>query len=780
MNVYRTILIFLMLSLFCLTAFSQVKFRGKVISSAGKVTEPLDFASVVLVDIVDTTTIIASSITDTNGDFVFYSLQPKKYRIVISRIGFWKLISEIKVVYPSAGNEFVKNFVLELKSEQMEEVTVVGKRPTQQSIDKTVYNITSSQLKNSVNSMDLLAGLSKLSLDYANQKITTVNGEKVKVLINGANATEQELYAINAQNVKSVEYYDFPPAKYANYPVVVNIITKHANDGLYGGVNLTSAFTTGFINGGMFINYNWKNKNQLKFNASTYYRNYSHIESSNNYEYQLNDKYHFRREFEKRKFGYDDNYISIIYSRNVEDKYQLQIKFEPNFQHSHRDGALQIDQYIGQNEYDRTGVIWDRTKQFTPSLDVYSVINLSKGKELMVNLTGTYINADKRYSRREYKASNEELELLDNMTSNNVKKSLMGHIDYTMPINKMMRLSIGNKFSVGRLTYSIDNSFGNGDFFTNQNSNNTYAEIRGKWMNFSYRFNIGLGYYDNSSDEARQNAWMFEPQMLIGYNITPNNIIRFSYKNSTTMPSLTELSSNKIYISEGIVKEGNPFLKNTNMNRILLVYDYNNPWLSMRIGGVMQHKKDPTNSFFIEEDGLIRLKYENANYALDYGALTSLYFDPFKNKIFTITVGGTFSRTRINSNIVGEYTKNQFSLNYEVASKIKEFTFSYSANVRDWQLSGPYLNLGEKNSTLMARYTYKNFSVTAVVLWFLVDADYKSRTLNESLVKYNFVNNIIDNKSMFTLGIIYNFGVGKKYNESERRLNNRDRDAGLF
>lgn len=80
----------------------------------------------------------------------------------------------------------------------------------------------------------------------------------------------------------------------------------------------------------------------------------------------------------------------------------------------------------------------------------------------------------------------------------------------------------------------------------------------------------------------------------------------------------------------------------------------------------------------------------------------------------------------------------------------------------------------------MARYTYKNFSVTAVVLWFLVDADYKSRTLNESLVKYNFVNNIIDNKSMFTLGIIYNFGVGKKYNESERRLNNRDRDAGLF
>ena len=51
-------------------------------------------------------------------------------------------------------------------------------------------------------------------------------------------ATDNELKMLPPDKVLRVEYYDFPPARYAGAGAVANIITREPQNGYGGGVDL--------------------------------------------------------------------------------------------------------------------------------------------------------------------------------------------------------------------------------------------------------------------------------------------------------------------------------------------------------------------------------------------------------------------------------------------------------------------------------------------------------------------------------------------------------------
>ena len=70
--------------------------------------------------------------------------------------------------------------------------------------------------------------------------------------------------------------------------------------------------------------------------------------------------------------------------------------------------------------------------------------------------------------------------------------------------------------------------------------------------------------------------------------------------------------------------------------------------------------------------------------------------------------------------------------------------------------------------------------IFASCYWFLTKSKYSSVTIPESLVRYSSANWLDDNKSMIVLGVRYNLFKGKKYNEKASKLQNSDRDTGMF
>lgn len=764
---------------------AQIAVKGNVTGvDARNKPEPLQFATVVVKDITDSS-IVAHSLTDLQGDYVLEKLNNGTYLIEVSYMGFISLSDTLCVPMPTEEVQTItKDYVLTQDIELLD-VVVITASDVLQGIGNKEYTITRRDLQTAVHGLDLIDKIPQIQFDPANQRLRAINGGAIKILVNGANADEMELMSIDAENIKKIVHYDFPPARYAGYSHVINVITKKIDDGFYGGVNLQHALTTGFANDGLYLKYNW-GQNQISVNANTYWRNYRNVQDVKEYEFTLGSSDYLRCETGRKRFGYDDNHIDIRYTRNIDGKYLLQATFSPNFQHSHNEGDKNVIQEIGLDYQERYGDFNRKTTQFTPSLDLYGSVTLPKKYELTVNLLGTYMDASRNYVMNEYDVLTNECVLWEDMTQINNKLSGIGIIEVAKNFNNGMRISLGNNTSYEHLASDVVNYLSqeelNKDYYEQDVfSTYIYGEVQGLYKKkLTYIVSAGAEYYSQESNHAGYDNWTPRINALLGYSFKHNITSRLMLSSISKNPSLNQISGNKQLISEGIARAGNPYLKNELDNFAALSIDYSNQWLTFQIGGLVYYNINAINSYFIEEDDYMQLKYENCNSLTEYEIQSAMLIDPFEKKYFTLTLGAKTTWGNIDSDIIGSQQYFNWTLMLQAVVNYKGFTLSYVGNIPGIDNSGTYVRTPEKMSTLSLRYVWKGFTFSATCMWFLADAKYKTWTVDGSVVDYSSVNNIIDNSNMVTLGISYRFNVGKKYFEGTRRFNEKDTDSGLF
>lgn len=761
---------------FAQTAFPQIRFNGKVTCLENGKSLPVAFADVVLHRAADTLNAVGYAMTDLDGNFSIANLRAGKYFISINLIGYIPIREELMVSFPSTGTDFIRNFTLEADVGQLDEVTVTA-NASRQRLDRTEYSITKRDLSTAVHSLDLMNKIPQLTFDPASRKLASTRGN-VKVLINGANASEQELMAIDADNVKKIIYYDFPPAKYSGYPAVVNVITKHAQDGFQGGADAQQAVTARFGNYGLFLKYNW-GVNQLSINANSYWRDYRRIPVSETYSFSLGGSEYDRQRNGTRKFGYDDNRINIGYTRNVDGKYLLQATFSPNFQHVHLDENYNVRQLVNTALQERTGLQSEKNRQFSPVLDLYASFNLPKKHEITANLVGTYFNASNNILRNENTGNSTVFS--EDMRQHNKKLSAIGTLNITKHLNGM-QLSIGNKTTAEHLLSDISNNFTGGaivPYTTKRLTSHMYAELDGQYKKFQYRASLGAEYYSSVSGSTSYTSWVFKPYILLGYVISDKLTLRAVINSYSSVPSLDAISTNTVMETENILRTGNPNLRNPRTSGAGLIVDYSGKWIRLMAGVEAYRETNPICSYFIDAGDYMLRTFENARHMNVVGMEYAIRIDPFEKKYFTLTISGQLLYERLFSDITGVTSHLNYPLTYEAALNFKNFSLVYQGSIICPTLSGVYLSTPEKKSNLILTYRYKNLTFTAMCLFFLTDADYKTYTVEHSPVQYKFRNNILDNKNMVVLGISYRFDVGKKYSEGTRTINERDTDSGL-
>lgn len=773
------------IALFCFFGYSsavqaQITLKGNVHSSTG---EALSFINVAIFSDTDTTKLITGSITDIQGNYVLPVVKAGRYRMVVSGIGYRTVRETIRLRMPSVGNVITKNFTTDEESTSLTEVVIKATRKSTYA-DKSVYTFTKEQIKDARYSNDLLSVVGELSVDVMTNRIGKMGGGSVKILINGVNATDNDLKSIPPEKVVKVEYYDIPPARYSTVSTLVNVITKRLDTGWNGGIDASHAFFTGFGNDNLYLKYIAGN-HQVSLDYTLQYRDYNDRRSTDIYRYQLNGKNINYTYQGKEKFGYTDNTVNLKYTYSKPDDYTLQAALTPNFSTRFSNGNSDIQLLTDESQQNGMKTYDNSTRTFGPAANLYFSKKMRKNQELTFDLVGTYYHNKQENLKQENNTENGDITLEDNMNQQNDKKSLIGEIAYAKAWGGRL-LSIGYKGILASSNSTISNYLSEGekyDYHSRNDNHYFYAEYGDSYKNLMYRIGVGGTWVDTHNNDAKYSKILFTPKLVLGYRLTPNQNLQWALSSSPSIPSISQMSDNAELITSGLLRCGNPYLHSGNNYTTTLRYGFNKSWLDFSLAALVSYDKDPISTYYKEEsingNSYIVSTSENAKSFLQYGGGYALTIRPFNNEMLLLKLYGFVVNQELKSPIIGKFSHCYAPLFYSLNFRKGSWGATYSGSIVSKQLDGAYLRQDENQSNLQVFYQHKNLRLIAGCYWLFSKSKYHNETLPNDILRHNSRSHINDNRSMFTLGFSWNFSTGKNLT-IKRKIENKDTDKGTF
>lgn len=664
-------------------------------------------------------------------------------------------------------------------TKEIQEVILKSQRK-KQFADKAVYTFDKEALDKARYAKDLLSTLPELQLNPVENTITSTKGGTTLFLINGIEATDMQIRSVAPSEVVKVEYYDIPPARWATRAdTVVNILTRSTETGYVFGADVSAALNTGFVNGSAYADYT-KGKNNFGLEYSMNLRDYNDRRVNSIYDYQLNGKHYRSDENRKDHFGYTFQNIALRYTRLVPDNYSFQAKLN-------MDIFSRFSKGVGQSVFTEDNLKEEHhmfknngSDYVIPKLDLYYSKKMGEKDELSINIVGSHYTTNTTETAKEWIVGS-GLSVYDNdMVLKAKQTSLVGELAHIHDF-KAGKLSSGYRISRSSISNDLNNLAGYSQYNVTYLEQYFYSEFAGKVNKLSYRIGAGLTNIHNKSAENTFDEWTFTPKIILAYQIKNNQNLRFTTSYNPVSPWSNALSSNVVQLAPNIVQRGNPFLQSQQVFSNNLTYSFNNKYFDFNAGLFYRYTNRVINQYYVQDDVLkgYALTYENGKNAQRYGVQLTGSYKPFGNSLLVIkaviTPTSETVRTSEGALIKNDYLGNYFSL----SSEYKSFSVQYQFNIPVYSLSGAFLNTNENQNNIFVSYKHKNWTFSTGMYWIGMPSEYKTKSLPESLVDYKVHTQIMNNKSMFVLGLSYDFSKGKK-TEIQRKLNNDTAPAATF
>lgn len=750
------------------------KFSGRILNEKGM---PLEYANIALLSPADSS-FITGGVSNMSGDFVI----PCERHDVLATVSF---IGYATAIHRLRGSE-VGNIVMKPASYGLKTVVVEGLHRTDY-VDHSVYTFTAEQVRMSRHSCDLLSTLPGLYVDPATGSVKRLSGGGVKLLINGVEASEKDLRLIPADKVKNVEYYQYAPIKYADSDAtVVNVITHRLDDGYAIDAGAQSAFTTGFVNARAGARYN-RGSNQFAFAWSMNLRNYDDWEGIDHYRFNRPDGITADYTYsESRPFGYIDNSFSLKYTNANAAGRVLQVELMPKLSHRFSHSTTKIEARGDDRWKAGSGRQESETDIFNPSIDVYFSSPLPRNQEISVNVVGTHFNNSQCASNLQISYDAGELLLDDRVDQNNKKYSLIGDLNYSKKWAGRYSLDVRWISTYGSSNSTLSNMLsGYRDY--GYHSENTYnaifADFMGTLWGWSYRIGGKLVHVYNSNNDASEKTLQGSPRLIVSRKMGKRNYVRLSVQSWAESPTISQLSTNVTQEIPGLLSQGNPWLRASQVYSASISHSYQHNIVSFDEWVGLNYTSHPINRIYnwqtIGADDYIVGSWENAKCRVAWAVGGSAYCRPFGSELLTIGVEVQGGFIHIESNLMGSHTKWTVRPDYIVRFHKGDFGASYHGRVGGWTINGAYMSKTENQSEVQAYWQHGNVRVTASCLWLFTRSKYGSELLANPILERQEHHQINDNASMFTIGFSWNFFSGKRMKVS-KKLNNRDTDSGLL
>lgn len=451
--------------------------------------------------------IVKLAIADSSGLFEFDRLVFGEYLVTISHVGYQKYISNTINLSESNPIQILPSIELNRLAGELDQVTVVGKKPfVQKKIDRVVINPDALISNAGVTALEVLEKSPGVLVDV-NGVISLKGKTGVVVFIDdkpsylAAADLANYLRSIPSGNIESIELMTNPPAKYdaAGNAGVINIrLKKTLSKGFNGGINLgygqgtylrtNNSFTFNYrINKfNFFSNLSWNQNNSyqdLTINRY-YYDNSGKLNSS------FSQNSYIKREQGSKtaRIGADfyassQTIFGVVFSGFINPSIGTVTNNA-----SIADANNAVTSLVKANSVaDRVWKNGNANVNFTQKFG-------KKGGELSINADYVQYNStmDQSLINRAYTPNNvlqSESTLLSDLPAKITVKA--GKADYTLPFEKGGRLEIGIKTSFVK-TNNVADFF---DFVAGAPSPN-YEFTN----SFAYKENINAGYLNFSRD----------------------------------------------------------------------------------------------------------------------------------------------------------------------------------------------------------------------------------------------------------------------------------------
>jgi outer membrane receptor protein involved in Fe transport len=601
-----------LLSLLCcfISTLLLAQQKGRIEGQVLDKTIPLEFVTVTLSKLEDTSKVAYYSTTDTVGLFAFKQVEFGNYLLKFSLIGYQPSAQKISVT--TASNLLkIESLVLIRDTNFLRSITVTS---TKKLMEKTpegfIVNAAANITATGGTATDILKNTPTVSVDAEGS--ITLRGKAPLILINGRNSNLNNPDQIPASSVESIEIINNATARYdANAESgIINIkLKKNKQNGTNGALALGAGLGGhGRINSSLLINHKTRIWN-LGLSYDNRFAERTREINGSRKNFYLPDEYLLEQNrYDKRLEQLQNLKINADFSPNVKNTFSFE--FIANMEGQDNNESLNSALYKQDDDLNsninRHSIELERSKVAEFAFD-YSKKFSNQRKSLVANVA-TSINRD----RENTDITSQSLDKNDIITGNawyqrthNYENGSVssGQLDYAFPVSKKGLVETGYKgiyrsvnadFQVFDLVNNIYlvNSVATDIFKFNEQVHAAYVQFSsgfGKGMNESWKFNGGLraeqvlndGNTNSNSTKFNNSYLKFFPTSSLAYYAKADEFLKLSYSKRINRPGLGQLNPFTDITDSLNPHSGNPNLKPEIIHAIEM--SYNKDWKNYSI-----------------------------------------------------------------------------------------------------------------------------------------------------------------------------------------------------
>lgn len=631
------------------SVYTQNQLLGKLKDSIGK---PIEFANILLYTQSDTVKVFKGTTSDSAGHFVFLAVNAGKYLVKVHSIGYKNY--SLFVEKSSQQNLALNTIILENNASALNEVTINSKKEL---IQKTktgfVINADATLSQQGGSAIDLLRNTPTVFVD--GEGAINLRGKSPMILINGRNSKLANLNAIPANSIDQIELITSPGASYdaESENGIINIILKKGKtDGFNGAFSISSGAAYSWrLNNSVMLNYKKKQWNfGVGYDNRLAERNRKadgdRVNFNSPTQYYLTQRRNDIREegIHNIRSTIDYSGVKYIIGAEIIFGFEKETNFETLF------NTLENRSKIFQSKSRRFSDERRNENAFEASLKYEQKLK-KEGQKFTINLSTSNSNGieNTAINTQSLTVDNNSLGSPYNQRTGFAEESSINNlrVDYAQKINnglfetgyKGLLRNFGINFSqddeLNGSFIAVPNRSGKLNF--NEWVNAYYAQYR-KTINENWDYEVGIraeqtnnkGNVNSLNVDFKNNYFNLFPNANIGYKITNNQSIRFTYGKRINRPSLGQLNP-FVDITDSLTqRSGNPNLMPEISHNLELGYSNNFSKSSIM---AKVYYRNSTNSILpftlLLPNQVLFTQPFNAGTTITVGFETIFAFDPF-------------------------------------------------------------------------------------------------------------------------------------------------------
>ena len=720
---------------------------------------------------------VSGTVTDAHGKF---SLETETGEFVLecSYIGYEPIGMSLTV----SGNTHLGTIEMNEASTELSEVVVEGDAVIQK-VDRQILLPNKEQLGASSDGMSLLQNLQipRIVVNPVENSVKTLANQEVQLRINGIEASNSEVMAINPKDVIRIEYHDQPGVRYNGAAAVINYIVKHHDTGGNLMLNASNGVTmsgwgeyhlSGKVNFGkssfsLLTHYSPRDIYWTRTNAETYNFSTGTIEN--------------REVGEPTRFKGNPVNLGLSYNWTNGEKNMLQIALRDNMlfmpqSETNRDSYL----YQGTDSF----AIHDHesTQSISPSLDIYYEHNLPDDNHLYFDVVGTYINSsnDRRFEQLPLGETVADTTDVTSRVRGN-KYSLIGEAIYEKDWE-----NIGLTVGVRHNQQWVENTYlGSADATVNMTTAETYAfaEVQQRVKQFSYAVGIGAMHTYIEQGGQKSSNWIARPQLTLSYDFGKGVFWKYKGYVSGYQPSLSAMSDVAQQIDKYQIRQGNPNLKPVMFVANEMQLSWQSKYVNLNIWANYSYDHKPimeeTYEQLIDGQAYAIRTYANHRGFHRLQVAPSVQVRLLQNKlIFTVAPFANYYVSLGNS-----YTHKHFNPGVRASfmGMYNGWQFFGEVTTRYNNLWGETLEYGEFYHQIGVGYNADKWGFRAMLMNPFSVKGYSIETKDLSALAPNTQHaEMRDFRQMLILNFHCNLDFGTQRRDSGKRINNEDKESGIL